>query len=259
VNRSPLFYPMSRGLDAEAGGAADLQTDVMRFMAILSLCLVAIFALVQSIPLAPQPSETPAGLPTEQPIEHAAEPAGAATRIELVHPKPVLTGKPAEPVRLERPKPARVRDPVTPRQDAETPAAAGTTRVEPAPTAPTTGAQRGFTLRFASDAALTRLVAQRVVGFYALTSGKSYRLDVDGSRLSFWTSSTPDRIHEMDAATVPTDVIAAYRRTDPGGADGVRWGVSLPTAMSSQLKEFLETYEGGALIIDPDGTLRREQ
>ena len=49
MNRSPLFYPMNR-MDAEAGGAADLQTDVMRFMAILSLCLVAIFALVQSIP-----------------------------------------------------------------------------------------------------------------------------------------------------------------------------------------------------------------
>ena len=53
MNRSPLFYPLNRGLDADGGGAADLQTDVMRFMAILSLCLVAIFALVQSIPLAP--------------------------------------------------------------------------------------------------------------------------------------------------------------------------------------------------------------
>ena len=44
----------------DAGGAADLQTDVMRFMAILSLCLVAIFALVQSIPLTPlQPAKPP--------------------------------------------------------------------------------------------------------------------------------------------------------------------------------------------------------
>ena len=65
--RSPLFYPLNRGMDAEAGGAADLQTDVMRFMAILSLCLVAIFALVQSIPLAPS-VQKPA------PVEHAADP-----------------------------------------------------------------------------------------------------------------------------------------------------------------------------------------
>ena len=54
MTRSPLFYALNRGADSDAGGAADLQTDVMRFMAIISLCLVAIFALVQSIPLARQ-------------------------------------------------------------------------------------------------------------------------------------------------------------------------------------------------------------
>ena len=55
MSRSPLAYPLVRSVDADSGGAADLQTDVMRFMAILALCLVAIFALVQSIPLAPEP------------------------------------------------------------------------------------------------------------------------------------------------------------------------------------------------------------
>ena len=45
MSRSPLAYPLIRGVDGDWGGAADLQTDVMRFMAILSLCLVAIFAL----------------------------------------------------------------------------------------------------------------------------------------------------------------------------------------------------------------------
>jgi len=53
MTRSPLAYPLNRGADMDVGGAADLQTDVMRFMAILSLCLVAIFALVQSMPVAP--------------------------------------------------------------------------------------------------------------------------------------------------------------------------------------------------------------
>jgi hypothetical protein len=53
MTRSPLAYPLNRSADLDIGGAADLQTDIMRFMAILSLCLVAIFALVQSIPLTP--------------------------------------------------------------------------------------------------------------------------------------------------------------------------------------------------------------
>jgi len=53
MSRSPLAYPLTRTADGEAGGIADLQTDVMRFMAILAICLVAIFALVQSIPADP--------------------------------------------------------------------------------------------------------------------------------------------------------------------------------------------------------------
>ena len=76
--RSPLAYPLNRSADMDGGGAADLQTDIMRFMAILSLCLVAIFALVQSIPLtptaappapAPQIAEPAAITPAEPPID----------------------------------------------------------------------------------------------------------------------------------------------------------------------------------------------
>ena len=55
MSRSPLAYPLTRGIDGDSGGAADLQTDVMRFMAILGLCLVAIFALVQSLPMEATP------------------------------------------------------------------------------------------------------------------------------------------------------------------------------------------------------------
>ena len=66
MSRSPLAYPLTRGVDGDVGGAADLQTDVMRFMAILSLCLVAIFALVQSLPVAPVPATTPERAPVAE-------------------------------------------------------------------------------------------------------------------------------------------------------------------------------------------------
>jgi hypothetical protein len=93
--RSPLFYPLNRGTDAEAGGVADLQTDVMRFMAILALCLVAIFALVQSIPLAPsivepEPAPAPAPEPKPQPVE---QPQAAQAK-----PQPVETETETAPV-----------------------------------------------------------------------------------------------------------------------------------------------------------------
>ena len=76
MTRSPLFYPLSRGMDSEAGGVADLQTDVMRFMAILALCLVAIFALVQSIPVNTVAPEIPAAevpTPVSTPEPHPCQ------------------------------------------------------------------------------------------------------------------------------------------------------------------------------------------
>ena len=89
MTRSPLFYALNRGADGDAGGVADLQTDVMRFMAIISLCLMAIFALVQSIPLAPVVQETgqAKAKPAPQSIDPAYKPApGAAVTFVTVVP-----------------------------------------------------------------------------------------------------------------------------------------------------------------------------
>ena len=145
MNRSPLCYPLSRGMDADAGGFADLQTDVMRFMAILSLCLVAIFALVQSIPLAPS-AEEPA------PAVQAAKRQIVATPVEQAtpHPEPIATV--AEAI-VAKP---------------------------PAPDPP----QEGFTLRFDNDVALTRLVARNEVGLYAIYPDRSFRLNVNRGQMS---------------------------------------------------------------------------
>ncbi len=91
MSRSPLAYPLTRGIDADSGGAADLQTDIMRFMAILALCLVAIFALVQSIPLAPTPQVTEVPEPAQElPVEAVVEPIIADANLieEAVEPAP---------------------------------------------------------------------------------------------------------------------------------------------------------------------------
>lgn len=79
MSRSPLAYPLTRNAEGDAGGVADLQTDVMRFMAILAICLVAIFALVQSIPPDPviEPVPAPQSVPAPRPepkTEVKAEP-----------------------------------------------------------------------------------------------------------------------------------------------------------------------------------------
>jgi hypothetical protein len=262
MNRSPLFFPMSRGMDADAGGAADLQTDVMRFMAIISMCLVAIFALVQSIPLSP-PADVPPVVPVEAETivarDPPAEPAPQPD-LQLTRPAPAQVATQTERIVLQRPafKPAakpvpppdRVPPPVA---KAATPASAPAVRpAQPSST------QKGFTLRFESDRALMRLVARNVVGLYAISSGQAQRMSIESEKLSFWPASTPDQYHEMDAQTVPAAVVSAYGRSRSGGAAGASWGVSLPAAMSRQLEQYLAKSAGGSLIIGQDGALRLE-
>ncbi len=262
MTRSPLFYPLNRGMDAEAGGAADLQTDVMRFMAILSLCLVAIFALVQSIPLAPSAEERSA-------IRQASESEVVDTPVEQPpSPKPVVT--PEREIKLTRPKPQKLPpreiQPVLQRPITQATAVKPTPEpvamvAEPVvakPPAPESS-QEGFTLRFEDDIALTRLVARNEVGLYAIFPEKSFRMNVNRGQMSFWPASVPQQFHEMDIATVPKPVVDALQRSNGPRAQGLQWGVTIPSGTARQLDQYLREASGGELIIDADGDLRLEQ
>jgi len=242
MTRSPLFYPLNRGMDAEAGGVADLQTDVMRFMAILSLCLVAIFALVQSIPLAPS-TEEPA--PDVQAVETPQPSLQAAPQPEPTPEPEVLAER---EITLNRPQPQKLPPP-----PAQTIASVEATPVETEPP------QEGFTLRFEDDIALTRLVARNEVGLYAIFPGKSLRMNVNRGQMSFWPASVPKQFHEMDLTTVPKPVIDALHRSNGPRVAGLQWGVTIPSATARQLDRYLREASGGALIIDADGDLRLER
>jgi hypothetical protein len=130
----------------------------------------------------------------------------------------------------------------------------------PAPAAAlpaTQSADAGFTLRFASDEALKSLVAQSDVGLYAMQGEQAKRLHVGGGRLEFWTASMPAAFHEMDAATVPGDVITALSRIDDERT-AVRWGVTLPPRLSEEIDRHVATAGHGDLVISATGALRLE-
>ncbi len=230
MNRSPLLYPRNRAGDADAGGAADLQTDIMRFMAILALCLVAVFALLQSIPLLPTTSERgAAAAPEPKPIEAPLAP-------------PLKTGQ--RQAAGSPPKPQAV------------PEAAETQPDEASAEPPV---EAGFTLRFESDGALTRLVARGAVGLYAISPQRSLRMSVNRGTYAFWPASAPNQYHEMDPGTVPDAVVTALRRSGSVDANAdVQWGVTLPATMRRQLDGYLADHSSGSLVIEPDGNLRLE-
>ena len=253
MTRSPLFYPLNRGMDAEAGGVADLQTDVMRFIAILALCLVAIFALVQSIPL----------MPPVQQIETKQAPQAIEIVEQPIVAEPSPQKREQEPLVITRPAPKRIAVNRTPRriieqtvEAVEEPVLAEPVQQTPAVPAPVQS--EGFTLRFETDLALTRLVARNEVGLYAITPDKTLRMNVNRGSFGFWPASVPNQFHEMAESTVPEDVLSALQRS--GGADtaDVKWGVTLPNNMRSDLDRFVSEFTGGSLIISGDGNLRLE-
>ena len=268
MTRSPLAYPLNRSADTDGGGAADLQTDIMRFMAILSLCLVAIFALVQSIPLTPVTPAAPAEVPPQteaeisepliaepppieasppiksEPVKQPAEETIALTRPKWI---PKFKPKPAVAPPVQAQAIVQAAEPVTPVMP-ETPAA---------PATPIEPEVEGFILRFESDAALMRLVAASHVGLYAIDSNRAQRMTVSESRISFWDASTPNSFHEMEAGTVPDTVIKALSRTGTQ-ANSVSWGVTLPGKLKTQLDNLMQEHGGGSLIIAASGEIRWE-
>ena len=258
MTRSPLFYPMNRGGDTEAGGAADLQTDVMRFMAILSLCLVAIFALVQSIPLSPAPVQEEQEPDSESTLlvsEPEVEIDATQNTVELVRPRIKRHQIREEYVSLSRPRPTPVSAIPKPKPvpAMSAPPLAAESVVAEQPAASKESGETGFTLRFEDNAALTRLVERQVVGFYAIGPGSAFRMSIEGNTISFWEASIPGQFHEMDIATVPAAVLSAYRRTN--GTANVKWGVTLPANMSQDLNTYLNSESGGSLIIAANGDI----
>jgi len=250
MTRSPLFYPLNRGMDSDAGGAAELQTDVMRFMAIISLCLVAIFALVQSMPMMPTLP------PVTEPV--SAEPVNEQSVAEtepVPEPVPVETrSAEPDPVKPVTVKPITVKPVPPPRAEPETIA-------EPAPTPKQTPPARdpdveGFTLRFENDTALTRLVASDAIGLYAIAPDKTQKMQSAYGRIGFTAASTPQQFHEMEKSTVPGSVLQAFRRTGSLPPSAVKWGVTLSSNMTRSLNRILGERKGGNLVIHADGTLK---
>ncbi len=259
---SRYSYPLTRTADTDVGGAADLQTDVMRFMAILLMCLVAIFALVQSMPLTPTPVPQPDVVesvpePVPEPVPLIPEPDLEPVRTEPAKPVEeavVLTRPKWIPKPLPERRPVIEESPPLPVEESPKVAEAPPPPVEaPAPVEE----PEGFTLRFESDAALMRLVAMSKVGVYAIDADRARRMSVTDSKISFWDASTPNSFHEMEPTTVPMPVVDALARTGII-ADSVSWGVTLPGKLSTQLETLMREHRGGALVIESSGNIRWE-
>ncbi len=215
----------------QQGGDAELealQTDIMRFVAILGLCLAAIFSLVHSAvppPAAPPPkSAQPAPKTVQTPVKRGAV--------------------------FDRPKPAQPKMPVSAAQPYQTSTPASQPQASPA------GAEAGgFTLEFESDDALLRLLAEGAVGLYARVGGQLWELR--GASGAFArASAAPRSYYVMLAGTVPADLRG--RLAGVTGATAEEWGVRLSAGVTRQLDTIMRERAGGTLLIRGDGSVNVE-
>lgn len=225
-----------------SGGSAslpdtELQADVMRFVAILALCLVAISTLVEQ---------------SRQPVEPTA-----------IEPTPVLEqfvappDVPAEPA--VSPSPERISAPahshaapVPAREPAETRPAVVPQRIEPAERAQQEPSDKGLLLRFASDAALLRMVSRGDAAVFVVTAAGTRRLDLRRG-VDFVVSSAPESFYKMAPETIPALLRASYP-----GPDDAFWGVTLPGNTVTALRQHVAQGGGGVLVIDATGGVARE-
>ena len=113
---------------------------------------------------------------------------------------------------------------------------------------------KGFTLRFASDAALQELIAKGEVNFFALTGKKAWQLRLSAGQMIFSPVESPREIYEMESSTVPHKYSEAFRKNVVAyKRSSITWGVTLPAQTSASVRRLIAGRNGGDLLIMPDG------
>ena len=250
----------------DAGNSdAELQADVMRFVAIVALCIVAISSLVDEV--GTSESSVPEPAPLVEEIQKTAqetvfEPvaktplAPAAIPLSKDTDSPMVAASPVPP-----PKSALVRTgdvvAITSSAVNEPPQPEPVNAVDEPKQAQSPKPKKGFTLRFESDAALLRLVEAGRAALFVFAEGETLKLSFGQAGPGFRSAAQPRRFHAITPDTVPVTLKAALSDAGHTAADVV-WGVTLPPSTRSTLAGILRTHEGGELIIRANGEVYLE-
>lgn len=224
--------PHWMGQSTETAELEALQTDVMRFVAILGLCLAAIFSLVHSA-AQEQASVTAPGAQAPEP-----------SRLQPSKPQPQSQAQP-QPQRSG----SRAQEQAKSRS-----VTASVVKAAPAAQPSQPAANKAvFTLEFASAQALTALLRQERIRLYAAVGERIWQLDAAGNAQQV---EAPDSYYRMDPGTLPGPLLAAFAGIAPAGR--VSWGVTLPGGIVSRIEEIIASGAGGSLVIGPGGSVELE-
>ncbi|MDZ7668170.1 MAG: hypothetical protein U5Q16_01680 [Gammaproteobacteria bacterium] len=227
-----------RPADSYSAVGESLQADVMRFMAIIAFCLIAILALVRGVEPPADSKSAAVASPQPQP-----QPASAAEAAPAAAEKPPV--EPADPQPVE-PSPQQ--------QAAARPVPAEPAEPEPVPTPPSQTEKEGLSLRFASDRDFLRLVSRGDIRVFAFNEAEVLSLDGD---FRFQPATSPGRVHELLAETIPELVVGALRRH--AAPEAYNWGIAMPDRLARQIRGYVDGGATGELVINRFGEVRHHE
>ncbi|XOV82633.1 MAG: hypothetical protein ACFHXK_17455 [bacterium] len=230
-----------------------LQADVMRFMAIIAFCLIAILAMVRNSPggetvIASQSAvRPPVNASSSKPAPPAPAPAALPERVPVPEPipEPVLVSAPV-PETLPEPAPETASAPEIVAVPESVAASETVPALEKMPEHRDTRNRpaEGLTLAFASQADFMRLISRGRITLYAYT-GQSFLTTTD--TYSFRTTRPPRQLYEIDIQTIPAHVIDAAAGQN---LVNLQWGVGLSPRIEKQITRYVQANVSGQLHID---------
>ncbi len=256
-----------------------LQADVMRFMAIVAFCLIAILAMVRQTapPVQPQSQAEPESLTSPVVAEIAPHTELVQVSETVLEPDPSIEAEPTPVAPVEpqtdstppapdssvgvipEPAPTALEDtptelsnaliavdtPAEVTQPTATPAVNSEQVEQQAASTAQTVEDAGLTLRFASERDFLRLVSRGKVNVFAYD--KNQFLSLDRSH-QFHTATPPQQVYELDPSTIP----ASMRRALPDRAHAkqLTWAVGLPRKVQQQIQQHIARVDSGELHIN---------
>ncbi len=236
---------MRRALSHSQIDSDGLQADVMRFMAIIAFCLIAILALVKDLEGQDPEQKMLAEVATEKvrPVEREIP---SPTKVEPESVKQVVV-KPVEvpPVVKPAKREAPVKEIVEDNPIVEQPQPEVAEKQEPP------AEQKPLSLRFASDAVFIDLIAGGKIQVFQKSEQGVHSLN---SRFKVEDTRPDGPVYELRAGSVPRKI----KRMFSAATGEPVYLVSLPYATRQQIDRLITEAKGGVLIVDRNGEVRYE-
>ncbi len=277
--QTPYMHSRSMGGDDQIEA---LQTDVMRFMAILGLCLMAIFSIVQSLPY--QPVEKTPQLESKELLEadikqlqvNLSKMLDEIEQLDNAIQKKQETKQQLDlleqaienqrgtlselnkELQQEQKALSKIRKKLKQEQRTHKQHQKKLEKLTKTTTPNQAKPQKkGFSLRFASDQVLLDLLKKQQINLFLMMGKHTWKLSPQKGNWQVTQTKLPKEYYQMAVQTVPTILRQTIKKklSVQNNSQAI-WAVELPGSITSAITQWMKDQKGGELIIEKNGHVK---